>query len=69
MMPLDGTSGITLRNRLPHLRERFASRLTQGALSQSAGLLTGAAGILLTHHALNASHPVCPGWDTCLLLV
>lgn len=53
---------------LPGLRKLLSSHLVQHAIPDTAGLLTGHAGVLLTLHTLNPTHPVDLGWEACLLL-
>ncbi|MET8342478.1 lanthionine synthetase C family protein [Streptomyces microflavus] len=64
----DASASSSLHRVLPVLRAEFARRLVNDTLPESAGLLTGADGVLLTSHTLNTSHPVASGWATCLLL-
>ncbi|MDQ0933384.1 lanthionine synthetase C family protein [Streptomyces turgidiscabies] len=57
-----------LRRALPSLRSRFATHVAKHPLPDTAGLLTGADGILLALHTLNPTRPTPTGWETCLLL-
>ncbi|MYR41091.1 lanthionine synthetase C family protein [Streptomyces sp. SID5910] len=52
-----------LAHALPALLPRARHRTTE-----SAGLLTGDAGVLLTVHTLTATHPDDSRWESCLLL-
>ncbi|MEU2558447.1 lanthionine synthetase C family protein [Streptomyces longispororuber] len=53
---------------LPSLRTRLDSAAAQHPSPETAGLLTGVDGILLTRHTLHPTRPVASGWETCLLL-
>jgi hypothetical protein len=64
----DTAQGSALRRVLPSLRSRLAAHVAQHPIPDTAGLLTGADGVLLTLHTLNPAHPVATGWETCLLL-
>ncbi|MEW1922239.1 lanthionine synthetase C family protein [Streptomyces sp. NPDC088360] len=65
---VDASAASSLREMSADLRAEFTARLVSDPLPQSAGLLTGADGVLLTSHTLNTSRPVGSGWATCLLL-
>ncbi|MFF9451079.1 lanthionine synthetase LanC family protein [Streptomyces althioticus] len=57
-----------LREALPALRDRLTTETQHHPAPKHTGLLTGAAGVLLTLHTLTTARPVDPEWDTCLLL-
>ncbi|AZM47826.1 hypothetical protein DMB38_20360 [Streptomyces sp. WAC 06738] len=64
----DADADSPLHRTLPSLRAQFTAHLAHNPLPESAGLLTGADGVLLTIHTLSPSRPVASGWETCLLL-
>ncbi|MEV0640863.1 lanthionine synthetase C family protein [Streptomyces sp. NPDC050619] len=64
----DTAQDSALRRVLPSLRSRFATHVADQPLPDTAGLLTGGDGILLTLHTLNPARPIATGWETCLLL-
>ncbi|GDY53393.1 hypothetical protein SVIO_040160 [Streptomyces violaceusniger] len=53
---------------MPLLRDLLAAHLDQHPMTDTAGLLTGSDGILLTLHTLSPTRRVPPTWTTCLLL-
>ncbi|MFD5652996.1 lanthionine synthetase C family protein [Streptomyces sp. NPDC127039] len=57
-----------LTRALPALHARLESAVARAETTEAAGLLTGNAGVRLTVHTLNVSHPLDLGWETCLLL-
>lgn len=57
-----------LREALPALRDRLTAETQHHPAPEHTGLLTGAAGVLLTLHTLTTARPVDPEWETCLLL-
>ncbi|WP_405698320.1 lanthionine synthetase C family protein [Streptomyces coelicoflavus] len=57
-----------LTGALPTLHACLESAMAHNERPKDAGLLTGNAGVLLTAHTLNVSHPLDLGWETCLLL-
>ncbi|GAA2345127.1 lanthionine synthetase C family protein [Streptomyces kunmingensis] len=57
-----------LTGELPALRTHLSNHMVQHAIPESAGLLSGNAGVLLTLHTLSTNRPSIPGWETCLLL-
>ncbi|UUU32401.1 lanthionine synthetase C family protein [Streptomyces sp. CA-210063] len=64
----DTAQDSALRRVLPSLHSHFATHVAKHPLPETAGLLTGADGILLALHDLNATRATAPAWDTCLLL-
>ncbi|MGA4842133.1 lanthionine synthetase C family protein [Streptomyces sp. G45] len=64
----DAGPDSALRHHRRTARERLRAYADETSLPRTAGLLTGADGILLTLHTLTSASSVAPGWDTCLLL-
>ncbi|MDI3409448.1 lanthionine synthetase C family protein [Streptomyces cavernicola] len=57
-----------IAHKIPALRERLIAHTVRHGIPDGPGLLTGAAGTLLTLHTLAPTRPVDPVWETCLLL-
>ncbi|MFT9478740.1 lanthionine synthetase C family protein [Streptomyces sp. 11-1-2] len=64
----DAAPGSPLPGQVPLLRDRLAAHVDQHPMTDTAGLLTGSDGVLLTLHTLTPARPVAPTWTTCLLL-
>ncbi|MBL1120509.1 lanthionine synthetase C family protein [Streptomyces sp. 110] len=64
----DATAGSPLPGQVPLLRGLLAAHLDQHPMTDTAGLLTGSDGTLLTLHTLSPTRRVSPTWTTCLLL-
>ncbi|WP_413809682.1 lanthionine synthetase C family protein [Streptomyces sp. OE57] len=64
----DAAPGSPLPGQVPLLRDLLAAHLDEHPMTDTAGLLTGSDGTLLTLHTLSPTRRVSPTWTTCLLL-